>query len=84
VVSPSSAKASLSDRHELIEEYDYDALPRLRASGLRVDFAYLDGWHTFDHTLLAWWYVDKMLPAGGIVGFNDCDWQPWRRPSVSC
>lgn len=42
------------------------------------------GWHTFDHTLLAWWYVDKMLPAGGIVGFNDCDWQPWRRPSVSC
>lgn len=68
------AKAGLSDRHELIEEYDYDALPRLRASGLRVDFAYLDGWHTFDHTLLAWWYVDKMLPAGGIVGFNDCDW----------
>ena len=68
------AKAGLSDRHELIEEYDYDALPRLRASGLRVDFAYLDGWHTFDHTLLAWWYADKMLPAGGIVGFNDCDW----------
>jgi hypothetical protein len=68
------AKAGLSARHELIEDYDYNALPRLLASGQRVGFAYIDGWHTFDYTLLDWWYLDKMLPAGGVVGFNDCGW----------
>ena len=68
------ARAGLSSRHELIEDYDYNALPRLLTSGLRIDFAYIDGWHTFDYSLLDWWYVDRMLPAGGVVGFNDCGW----------
>jgi len=65
-------RAGLAERHELIETCDYVALPRLLESGLRVDFAYIDGWHTFDYTLLDWWYIDKMLAEGGIVGFNDC------------
>ena len=68
------ARAGLSEQHELIEDYDYAALPRLLASGLKLDFAYVDGWHTFDYTLLDWWYIDRMLAADGIVGFNDCSW----------
>jgi predicted O-methyltransferase YrrM len=66
------ARAGFSARHELIEAFDYSALPRLLDSGLKIGFAYIDGWHTFDYTLLDWWYVDKMLPMGGIVAFNDC------------
>jgi predicted O-methyltransferase YrrM len=66
------SRAGLSNRHELIEEFDYRVLPRLLDSSLRIDFAYIDGWHTFDYTLIDWWYVDKMLPASGIVAFNDC------------
>lgn len=66
------ARAGFADRHELVEDYDYRALPRLLESGLKCDFAYIDGWHTFDYTLLDWWYVDRMLPVGGTVGFNDC------------
>ena len=57
----------------MIEDYDYNALPRLLASGVKREFAYIDGWHTFDYALLDWWYVDKMMTANGIVGFNDCD-----------
>lgn len=68
------ARASLAEKHELVEDYDYNVLPRLLASGLRIDFAYIDGWHTFDYALLDWWYVDKMLAIGGVVGFNDCGW----------
>ena len=67
-------RAGLSDRHELIEDFDFNALPRLLASELKIDFAYIDGWHTFDYALLDWWYVDKMLAANRIVGFNDCSW----------
>lgn len=68
------AAAGLADRHELIEDFDYRALPRLLDSGLQIDFAYIDGWHTFDYTLLDWWYIDRMLPARGVVVFNDCSW----------
>ena len=39
-----------------------------------MDFGYVDGWHTFDYALLDFWYLDKMVPAGGVVAFNDCGW----------
>jgi predicted O-methyltransferase YrrM len=68
----SIARAGYRDRHEIHEDYDYNVLPRLLSSGLKVDFAYIDGWHTFDYTLLDWWYVDRMLNVGGTVAFNDC------------
>jgi predicted O-methyltransferase YrrM len=68
------AQAGLNDRHELFEDFDYVVLPRLLSSGLKIDFAYIDGWHTFDYVLLDWWYLDKMLAAEGIIGFNDCGW----------
>jgi predicted O-methyltransferase YrrM len=67
-------RAGLDERHELIEDFDYLALPELLRSGLGIGFAYLDGWHTFDYTLLDFWYVDRMLETGGVVGFNDCGW----------
>jgi predicted O-methyltransferase YrrM len=68
------ARAGLRPYHELIEEPDYLALPRLLAGGCRPDLAYIDGWHTFDYTLLDFWYVDKMMHTGGIIGMNDCGW----------
>ncbi|NJL87062.1 MAG: class I SAM-dependent methyltransferase [Leptolyngbyaceae cyanobacterium SM1_1_3] len=67
-------RAGLQYFHQLIEEPDYTALPQLLRTGCQVDFAYIDGWHTFDYTLLDFWYLDKMMQVGGIVGFNDCDW----------
>ena len=67
--------SGLAGQHELVEELDYLALPRLLADGLRVDFAYIDGWHTFDHVLLDCFYCDKMLQVGGVVAFNDCGWR---------
>jgi len=68
------ARAGFEKRHELIEDYDYNVLPRLLATNLKIEFAYIDGWHTFDYALVDWWYVDKMLTVDGIVGFNDCSW----------
>lgn len=66
------AEAGLANRHQLIEEPDYIALPRLLEQNTSVDVAYIDGWHTFDYTLLDFFYLDKMLRVGGVVGFNDC------------
>jgi hypothetical protein len=44
----------------------------LLGAGQRSDFAFIDGWHTFDYTLLDFWYLDKMLEVGGVIGFDDC------------
>ena len=27
-----------------------------------------------EYTLLAFWYIDRMLNVRGIVAFNDCNW----------
>ena len=65
-------RAGLDGNHRLIERVDYLALPQLVNDGETVQFAYIDGWHTFDYTLLDFFYIDRMLAPGGVVGFNDC------------
>lgn len=65
-------KAGFSDLHTFIEQPSYLALPTLLARHTGVDFAYVDGWHTFDYVLVDFFYLDKLLPVGGIIGFNDC------------
>ena len=65
-------ECGLAGIHRLIEEPDYLALPRLLETKQELDFAYIDGWHTFDYTLVDFWYIDKMLNVNGTVAFNDC------------
>jgi predicted O-methyltransferase YrrM len=66
-------RAGVEDRHELIEKRSQFVLPALAENGLEIDFAYLDAKHTFDTTLLDFWYIDRMLQSGGVVVFNDTD-----------
>ncbi len=68
------ARAGLAHRHTVREEPDWFALPKLLEAGTRVDFGYIDGWHTFDYALLDFWYLDKMAGAGAVLAFNDCGW----------
>jgi len=55
----------------LIEKPSEIALPELLTKGDRFDFAFIDGWHTFDHTLLDFFYVNRLLRVGGIVAIDD-------------
>ena len=73
------ARSGFAKRHRLIEEPDYVALPQLLASGTRIEFAFIDGWHTFDYALLDFWYLDKLLVPGGVVGFDDCNFPSVRK-----
>lgn len=70
----SIGRAGLADRHTLVEEPDYLALPALLRNGATFDFAFVDGWHSFDFVMLDMFYVDRLLEIGGVVGFDDCDW----------
>ncbi len=42
-------------------------LPQLLQQELRFDFAYVDGWHTFDHVMMEFFYINRMLDEGGVV-----------------
>ena len=66
--------AGFGDLVELREELSQDALPRMVAEGLKVDFAYIDGTHTFDQKMVDFFYVDRILNVGGVIAFDDCDW----------
>jgi predicted O-methyltransferase YrrM len=58
----------------LIESYAMPseiALPDLLRRGQRLQFAFIDGWHSFDHALVDFFYVNKMLDVGGVVTFHD-------------
>lgn len=68
-------RSGLGHRHELIEDFDYLALPRLVEQRRRFDLAYIDGYHSFDYVMLDFFFVDLALEVGGVVGFNDCGWK---------
>jgi predicted O-methyltransferase YrrM len=54
--------------HEVLSEL---CLPRLLEQGLSFDFAYVDGWHTFDQVMLEFYYINRMLDVGGVIVFDD-------------
>jgi len=55
----------------LIEELSELALPNLLRAGEQFDLALIDGYHTFDHTLLDFFYINRLIKIGGIVVFDD-------------
>ena len=72
-------RAGFTESYEFHEEPSQVVLPRLAAEGRRIQFAYLDGWHTFDHTLVDFFFVDQMLDPGGIVILDDVGYPGLRR-----
>ena len=54
-----------------IEEPSELALPKLLEQETVFDFAFIDGWHTFDHAMLDFFYINRMLRVGGMVVFDD-------------
>jgi predicted O-methyltransferase YrrM len=61
----------------LVEERSEIALPRLLPDNEgRLDFILVDGWHTFDHTLLDCFYAIRLLKVGGCLVVDDCNMPP--------
>ncbi len=66
-------RAGFREMVEFHEKESQVALPELATRGTRLNFAFIDGWHTFDHTLVDFFYIDRMLTVGGVVAFDDTD-----------
>ena len=63
-----------ADRHRLLEQPDYLALPQLLAAGESFDFILVDGYHSFDYTLVDVFYADLLLRTGGVLAVHDSSW----------
>lgn len=64
---------------ELIEERSEFALPRIAASREnQFEFIFIDGWHTFDHTMIDCFYATRLLGVGGYLVIDDANF-----PSIS-
>jgi hypothetical protein len=50
-------------------------LPELAEKGYRVQFAFIDGAHSFDLALIDFFYLDQMMENGGVIVFDDVSWQ---------
>jgi predicted O-methyltransferase YrrM len=55
------------------EERSEIVLPRLLDEGVTLDFAFVDGWHTFDQVLMEFYYINRLLRVGGVVAFDDAN-----------
>jgi predicted O-methyltransferase YrrM len=72
-------RAGFAQRYEFHEAPSQQVLPRLAGTGVRIQFAFIDGWHTFDHTLVDFFYIDQMLDTCGIVVLDDVGYPGLRR-----
>jgi predicted O-methyltransferase YrrM len=67
-------RAGLAELVELRETFSHQALPDLERSGVRAQFAFIDGSHLFDYVLADFLAVDRILDVGGLIAFDDSDW----------
>jgi predicted O-methyltransferase YrrM len=61
----------LDKRHKLYQLKSYDALPRLVKKNKIFDFIFIDGFHTFDYTLIDFFYSSLLIKNGGIIIIDD-------------
>ncbi|UCS91985.1 class I SAM-dependent methyltransferase [Echinicola marina] len=62
-----------------VQEYSEIVLPKLLNDNKRYDFALIDGYHTFEHTLLDFFYLERMIRPGGIIAIDDSNWPSIRK-----
>jgi predicted O-methyltransferase YrrM len=73
------SRAGFSSLVEFHEQPSFRALASFEAEERRIDFAFIDGFHTFDYAFVDFFLIDKLLEVGGAVAFDDADWPSVRR-----
>lgn len=69
-------RCGLEEYLTVIEKCSYTALPELLKeiedkSRPKFNLIYIDGWHTFDYTLIDFFYSDLLLEINGVIALDD-------------
>lgn len=62
-------KSGLKHRIEYIIDYSTNVIPKLNLS--KIDFAFIDGDHSYENVLADFNLVKNLAPKGGIIVFHD-------------
>jgi len=65
--------AGFSSLVDFREQRSEVALPRLLEEGMTLDFAFVDGWHTFDQVMVEFYFINRLLRVGGVIAFDDAN-----------
>jgi len=63
--------AGFEDLVEFHESPSCTVLPKLECEGTRIDFAFIDGGHSFEAVFVDMFYTDRILRVGGILVIDD-------------
>jgi predicted O-methyltransferase YrrM len=74
-----ASDAGFAELLRFFEERSEFCLPRLVQEGTTIQVALIDGRHLFEQCALEFYFIDRMLPVGGTVIFDDVDWPAIRR-----
>jgi predicted O-methyltransferase YrrM len=66
---------NFDSKFEYIPEMSVVALTDLCKQGVKADYIYIDGAHTFDYALVDFFCSNRLLNVGGILIFDDM-WMP--------
>lgn len=72
-------RAGFDSLYNFYPEPSYQALPKMVDLRQRIQFALIDGWHTFDYALVDFFYIDKMLDVNGVIAFDDVGYKAIRK-----
>ena len=75
-------RAGFARLHTLVEKCDYVALPELLEEGRRFDFAFIDGMHLFDYTLLDFFFVDRCVALSFTSAHHAHQWHLHTHPAL--
>jgi predicted O-methyltransferase YrrM len=64
-------EAGYNRNFKLIEGKTHEVFHFFLANNIKLDMAFIDGWHTFDYTFIDFFFIDKILKDGGILAFHD-------------
>jgi predicted O-methyltransferase YrrM len=68
-------EVGFNKRHTFIGKKSFEALPKLlekcKKESDKYDFIFIDGWHTFDYTLIDFFYSNLLLKVNGIIIIDD-------------
>lgn len=58
-----------------VNDFSLPALVRMHEQGVRADFVFIDGMHTFDGAFVDFVCADRLLNVGGVIVLDDM-WMP--------
>ncbi len=67
----------------LHDSYNWNLMRVIQAGKWQFDYVFIDGAHTWNIDALAFLLVDRLLPVGGLVEFDDYAWSIRHSPTMT-